>query len=100
MKRLVVCCDGTWNRPDSPWITNVEKIARTVQSDPRATGDVHQFVFYVGGVGTGGCKADNLLGGAFGEHARSARTTATCPASTSSVCSTPWARPAFQDSRH
>ncbi|MET0929184.1 MAG: DUF2235 domain-containing protein [Aeromicrobium sp.] len=66
MKRLVVCCDGTWNKPDSPSITNVEKIARTVQSDPRATRGVHQFVYYVGGVGTGGYKADDLLGGAFG----------------------------------
>ena len=36
MKRLVVSCDGTWNKPDNETITNVEKIARTVQSDPRA----------------------------------------------------------------
>jgi hypothetical protein len=66
MKRLVVCCDGTWNKPDSENITNVEKIARTVQSDPGATGGVHQFVYYVSGVGAGSYKADNLLGGAFG----------------------------------
>lgn len=41
MKRLVVCCDGTWNKPDSENVTNVEKIARTVQSDPSATGGVY-----------------------------------------------------------
>src|SRR5215207_9786796 len=66
MKRLVVCCDGTWNKPDNETITNVEKIARTVQSDPSATGGAYQLVYYVGGVGTGGYKADRILGGAFG----------------------------------
>ncbi|MGZ8769078.1 DUF2235 domain-containing protein [Aeromicrobium sp.] len=66
MKRLVVCCDGTWNKPDNQTITNVEKIARTVQSDPGATGGVHQFVYYVSGVGAGSYKADKFLGGAFG----------------------------------
>ena len=30
MKRLIVCCDGTWNKPDNATITNIEKIARTV----------------------------------------------------------------------
>ncbi len=65
MKRLAVCCDGTWNKPDSEAITNVEKIARTVQTDPKATGDVHQLVYYVSGVGTG-YRTDRLLGGAFG----------------------------------
>lgn len=66
MKRLVVCCDGTWNKPDSQTITNVEKIARTVQSDPRATGGIYQLVYYVSGVGAGSYAADKFLGGAFG----------------------------------
>ncbi len=66
MKRLVVCCDGTWNRPDNQTITNVEKIARTVQSDHRATGGAYQLVYYVSGVGAGSYKADRILGGAFG----------------------------------
>ncbi|GAB3867631.1 DUF2235 domain-containing protein [Nocardioides maradonensis] len=66
MKRLVVCCDGTWNKPDSENVTNVEKIARTVQSDPDATAGVHQLVYYVSGVGTNSYEADRLLGGAFG----------------------------------
>jgi hypothetical protein len=64
--RLVVCCDGTWNKPDNETITNVEKIARTVQSDPSATGGVHQLVYYVSGVGAGSYAADRVLGGAFG----------------------------------
>ena len=66
MKRLVVCCDGTWNKPDSQSITNIEKIARTVQSDPDVTGGVHQLVYYASGVGAGSYAADRLLGGAFG----------------------------------
>jgi uncharacterized protein (DUF2235 family) len=66
MKRLVVCCDGTWNKPDNKTITNVEKIARTVQSDPQQTGGAHQLVYYVSGVGAGSYAADRLLGGAFG----------------------------------
>jgi uncharacterized protein (DUF2235 family) len=66
MKRLVVCCDGTWNKPDNENVTNVEKIARTVQSDPSATGDVYQLVYYISGVGAGSYEADCLLGGAFG----------------------------------
>ena len=66
MKRLVVCCDGTWNKPDGQTITNVEKVARTVQSDPSATGGAYQLVYYVSGVGAGSYAADRLLGGAFG----------------------------------
>ncbi len=66
MKRLVVCCDGTWNKPDNETITNVEKIARTVQSDPQATGGAYQLVYYVSGVGAGSYAADRILGGAFG----------------------------------
>ena len=66
MKRLVVCCDGTWNKPDNETITNVEKLARTVQSDPGATGGAYQLVYYLSGVGAGSYAADRLLGGAFG----------------------------------
>ena len=66
MKRLVVCCDGTWNKPDNEIITNVEKLARTVQSDPGATGGAYQLVYYVSGVGSGSYGADRVLGGAFG----------------------------------
>lgn len=66
MKRLVVCCDGTWNKPDNQTITNVEKIARTVQGDPGATGGAQQLVYYISGVGAGSYAADRILGGAFG----------------------------------
>lgn len=64
-RRLVVCCDGTWNRSDAKNITNVEKIARTIQTDPTATGGIQQLVEYVAGVGVG-YKVDRLLGGWLG----------------------------------
>ncbi len=65
MKRLVICCDGTWNRPDSAHVTNIEKIARTVHTDANRTDKVHQLVFYLSGVGVG-YRIDRVLGGAFG----------------------------------
>ena len=65
-KRLIVCCDGTWNRADADTVTNIEKIARTIETDPTCSGGVPQQVLYLAGVGTAGYKTDRLLGGAFG----------------------------------
>lgn len=67
MKRLVICCDGTWNRPDIAHVTNIEKIARTIETDP-VDGDppAQQMVLYLSGVGTNGYLLDRLLGGAWG----------------------------------
>ncbi len=66
MKRLVICCDGTWNRPDSQHVTNIEKIARTVQIDSTSVeAGVQQSVLYLSGVGVG-YGVDRILGGAFG----------------------------------
>jgi uncharacterized protein (DUF2235 family) len=63
MRRLVICCDGTWKRSDDPRVSNIEKIARAVR--PVATDGTNQVVFSHNGVGTGGL-ADRLIGGAFG----------------------------------
>jgi uncharacterized protein (DUF2235 family) len=67
-KRLVVCCDGTWNTPDEvrggrPCPTNVAKIAAAVVT-PRDGEGVEQRVYYHRGVGTG--RLDHFTGGAFG----------------------------------
>jgi len=68
MKRVIVCCDGTWNRADQerdgvPCPTNVVKLAyRIAKRDPDG---VPQIVFYDQGVGTGNY-LDRLSGGAFG----------------------------------
>ena len=66
-KRLVVCCDGTWNRPDqlsggvvSP--TNVSKLALGVAREGRD--GTRQLLYYHHGVGTQ--RFERMRGGALG----------------------------------
>ena len=66
-KRLVLCCDGTWNTPDQevggrPCPTNVTKIALAI-ADTGVDGK-EQRVAYRRGVGT--TRWERLRGGAFG----------------------------------
>jgi uncharacterized protein (DUF2235 family) len=66
-KRLILCCDGTWNTPDQesggrPRPTNVTKTALAIA--PGDTNGVEQRVFYQRGVGT--TRWERLRGGAFG----------------------------------
>ena len=68
MKRLVLCCDGTWNSADQerngvPAPTNVVKLAYRVAKRDGAT---LQVIYYDQGVGTGNF-FDRLTGGAFGD---------------------------------
>ena len=63
-KRLIICSDGTWNRPDSQDVTNVIKIARALRA--RDSAGVEQVVFYDWGVGSGNL-GETVKGGAFGE---------------------------------
>jgi len=48
-KRIVVCADGTWNRPEADladnFPTNVLRFARSIQ--PISNNGVEQQVFYV-----------------------------------------------------
>lgn len=62
MKRLVVCCDGTWNKLDAPCPTNVVRIAQATK--PVASNGIHQVLFYEEGLGT--AWYDRIPGGAFG----------------------------------
>lgn len=64
MKRLVVCCDGTWKRADDVNVSNIEKIARAVNTSP--IDGPQQVVHYSSGVGTGATLAERMLGGALG----------------------------------
>ena len=50
MKRLVVCCDGTWSRLDAKVPTNVVKLAANIA--PQDAAGVSQIVYYDEGVGT------------------------------------------------
>ncbi|MFD8387066.1 DUF2235 domain-containing protein [Streptomyces sp. NPDC059679] len=66
-KRLIVCCDGTWNTADQvedrlPCPTNVTKLALAVAAEDTAGN--RQCVYYHRGVGTS--RWDRLRGGAFG----------------------------------
>ena len=63
MKRLVVCCDGTWNTPEMESPTNVVRLARAVRQ--RDANGHAQIVYYDEGVGTHG-PIDRLVGGALG----------------------------------
>lgn len=60
-KRLIVCCDGTWNFADQDSTTNVLKVARAI---PKEADGVEQRVYYSPGVGTR--RWESLRGGAFG----------------------------------
>ncbi len=70
MKRIVICCDGTWKRVDATCPTNVVKIAQAIE--PRGHDGIAQFIFHLDGVGTGqgtGAIArgiDRAMGGIFG----------------------------------
>ncbi len=82
MKRLIVCCDGTWNslqRPSQVSQSNVAEIAKAIlpfdppeqceQTDAIAAGiqtGIPQIVFYDDGVGTGYLAIDRFLGGTIG----------------------------------
>ncbi len=63
MKRLVVCCDGTWQKLSNSYPTNVVKIAQAVK--PVGNDGTPQSVFYDEGIGTGD-EFDKLVGGALG----------------------------------
>ncbi len=64
MKRLIVCCDGTWQDLDCAYPTNVVKIAQAIKNIARD--GTPQVLHYSEGVGTGLYKIDRVVGGAFG----------------------------------
>jgi uncharacterized protein (DUF2235 family) len=66
MKRLIVCCDGTWNDTDNQSTdTNVFRIAKAIHGSQQ-TGGILQAVLYLRGVGTSGLKAETWIEGATG----------------------------------
>lgn len=67
MKHIAIFCDGTWNRLDAPYPTNVVRLAEAVAW--RDAQGRTQTVYYDEGVGAGDGsfqKLDSLAGGAFG----------------------------------
>jgi uncharacterized protein (DUF2235 family) len=51
MKRIVLCCDGTWNSAEQKNPTNVQKIRNLIQV--RSNSGIAQRVYYQQGVGSG-----------------------------------------------
>jgi uncharacterized protein (DUF2235 family) len=69
MKKIIICCDGTWNSPDEKKNgiavpTNVTKLTRALL--PTDANKIDQVVFYDQGVGTEGSLTDKYLGGGTG----------------------------------
>ena len=69
MKRIIVCCDGTWNEPEKldpkeSIATNVLNMSRAIL--PKASNGTIQVIEYVRGIGTGNY-FDHLLGGISGK---------------------------------
>jgi uncharacterized protein (DUF2235 family) len=72
MKRIVICCDGTWNTPDQTAHgvaepTNVTKLADAVL---RSADGVAQMLFYHPGIGTSGSWLSRLYDGYTGSGIR------------------------------
>ncbi|CDZ79298.1 hypothetical protein BN59_03616 [Legionella massiliensis] len=69
MKRIVICCDGTWNTPDALLNglhaqTNVAKIAGVVEE---TSAGIKQMMFYEPGIGTQGNWLRRIRDGATGD---------------------------------
>ena len=69
MKRLIVCCDGTWNTPDQehdgvPVPTNVVRIYNSIKE--KGADGIEQKKYYHPGVGTEGNWWEKLAGGSGG----------------------------------
>ncbi|MBV6656185.1 MAG: DUF2235 domain-containing protein [Devosiaceae bacterium] len=71
MKRIIILCDGTWNRADNKHPTNVVKVAQSLLTQQKTTKP--QVPLYIEGVGSGrGSNAlqqglDRARGGMFGD---------------------------------
>ncbi len=69
MKRIIICCDGTWNTPDKnkdgvPLKTNVVKVAEAIK--PVSEFGVQQLTYYNSGIGTTGTIFRKWFDGATG----------------------------------
>lgn len=72
MKRIIICCDGTWNTPDKssegiPLQTNIVKIAQAVNEFDVYNEKIKQLTYYHPGVGTQGNILQRMFDGATGQ---------------------------------
>jgi uncharacterized protein (DUF2235 family) len=69
MKRIIICCDGTWNtlkkmKDGKLCLTNVVKIKDAIE--PKDKNDILQIPYYDEGIGTSGSKLKQIFDGATG----------------------------------
>lgn len=67
-RRLIVCCDGTWNSDSTETpLTNIARITRCLKDfDTRIDGELFaQIIHYQSGIGTSPYRLANILDGAF-----------------------------------
>ena len=64
MKRIVICCDGTWNARDRGSFTHVARMAQAVT--PVSLDGTDQVVYYDAGVGNDWGRIARISAGAFG----------------------------------
>ena len=73
-KKLIICCDGTWNQPNQKHPTNVTKTARALAPADAEGGP--QIVFYDPGVGSSGRAVarwvDGMLGSGLSQNVQDA----------------------------
>ncbi|WP_372797956.1 DUF2235 domain-containing protein, partial [Pontiella sp.] len=67
-KRLIVCCDGTWNDLEMRYITNVGRLVQCMlPTGQRSDGtEIQQFIYYDDGVGADSKGLHRFLEGGFG----------------------------------
>lgn len=74
-KKLIICCDGTWENSlddNGTPLSNVTRISRSLR---RTCEDgTSQIIYYHPGVGTGGLWLNSITGGAFGMGLTEVRT--------------------------
>ncbi len=67
-KRLIVCCDGTWNDLRMRYLTNVGRLVQCIQATGKSgTEPVYQCVFYDDGVGADANGIERLWQGGLGK---------------------------------
>ena len=67
-KRIVVCCDGTWNDLEMRYITNVGRLVQALPTVGSSNGqDIFQMVFYDDGVGSDSSGIRRLWQGGLGK---------------------------------
>ena len=62
-KRIILCCDGTWNDLEMRYITNVGRIAQAVL--PVSSSGMPQIVYYDDGVGADKKGLARMISGGF-----------------------------------